>query len=134
MANLALETRPMVVAKPSVVDSIDMSKVMRKLCLSITAGGAAWTMERAERAVFWYRRFLHFISLCNQVVPIGDIDEVWHTHILFTEQYCDDCQLIFGRYLHHRPSDGSAETELYLQECLVSTTIIFSEFGKEFTE
>ena len=36
-----------------------------------------------------------------QPEPIADI--VWHTHILFTEKYHEDCLEIFGDYIHHRP-------------------------------
>ncbi|HEU5060159.1 MAG TPA: hypothetical protein VFU21_26690 [Kofleriaceae bacterium] len=36
------------------------------------------------------------------------IDEMWHTFVLFTEDYTEYCRSTFGRYLHHRPT---TETE-----------------------
>ena len=31
----------------------------------------------------------------------GDMDTVWHCHILQTQKYTQDCLAIFGHYLHH---------------------------------
>ena len=31
------------------------------------------------------------------------IDEMWHTFVLFTKDYCNFCEKYFGRYLHHAP-------------------------------
>lgn len=39
------------------------------------------------------------------------IDEMWHTFILFTRDYCEFCTCYFGRYLHHRPAPQSAYHE-----------------------
>jgi hypothetical protein len=38
--------------------------------------------------------------------PTRDIDVLWHAHILDTCRYHEDCELIFGYYLHHYPSFG----------------------------
>ena len=35
------------------------------------------------------------------------IDEMWHTFILFTHDYCDFCEQYFGYYLHHGPTSRS---------------------------
>ena len=34
------------------------------------------------------------------------VDEAWHQFILFTRQYMDFCQLFFGRYVPHNPSNA----------------------------
>jgi hypothetical protein len=31
------------------------------------------------------------------------VDEVWHAFILFTREYADFCQDIFGEFIHHVP-------------------------------
>lgn len=38
-------------------------------------------------------------------VPNKQIDEMWHEHILDTRKYSDDCQTVFGYYLHHTPAN-----------------------------
>ena len=35
------------------------------------------------------------------------IDEMWHTFILFTQDYVSYCERYFGRYLHHAPTPQS---------------------------
>jgi hypothetical protein len=34
----------------------------------------------------------------------GPVDELWHTFIIFTEDYTEFCERTYGRYLHHRPA------------------------------
>jgi len=76
-------------------------------------------VERMMREYNWPRRTLlaaceqyrHFLWLVKkydqeyQLTPSKEVDEVWHNHILFTEQYNKDCNVLFGRYFHHRPSN-----------------------------
>ncbi len=62
-----------------------------------------------DSAVLEYRKFLilagmgfrHKLAMCSDAV-----DEVWHTHILFTMEYVSACNRIFGKYLHHKPQLG----------------------------
>ena len=57
-------------------------------------------------AVEEYRRFL-VLKMENPAVtlaPSGIMDKAWHVHILDTRMYSEDCQAMFGRILHHRPS------------------------------
>jgi hypothetical protein len=32
------------------------------------------------------------------------VDEMWHTFLLFTEEYAAYCDRVFGRFLHHHPT------------------------------
>jgi hypothetical protein len=36
----------------------------------------------------------------------GEVDEVWHDHILDTEDYFSFCRQVIGAIVHHVPSDG----------------------------
>ena len=69
--------------------------------------GEGWTLEQSLIAVEEYRRFL-FLSVTSAeiIVPTKFVDSVWHTHILDTRKYMDDCQQLFGFYLHHFPYFG----------------------------
>lgn len=42
----------------------------------------------------------------KEIVPHATIDKFWHQHILDTEKYADDCQYVFGYFLHHYPCFG----------------------------
>ena len=64
-----------------------------------------WSRRRCEKVCQEYRRFL---ALClmypeARLSPPEDVDEMWHTHILFTKAYrafCDDTK---GEYIDHTP-------------------------------
>jgi hypothetical protein len=34
----------------------------------------------------------------------GPVDELWHTWILFTREWCEFSQEVAGRYIHHQPT------------------------------
>jgi hypothetical protein len=40
------------------------------------------------------------------VAPSKEIDKFWHAHILDTMKYAEDCQQVFGYFLHHFPYFG----------------------------
>lgn len=37
----------------------------------------------------------------------GQIDEIWHTFILFTREYATFCKEVAGRFMHHSPTTRS---------------------------
>ena len=68
-----------------------------------------WPRRTILAACEQYRRFLWLTKKYGQehhLTPSKEVDEVWHNHILFTEQYSEDCDALFGRYFHHRPSNA----------------------------
>ncbi|NLC37276.1 MAG: glycine-rich domain-containing protein-like [Alcaligenaceae bacterium] len=67
-----------------------------------------WDLNRAETAVQNYKRYMAVTKALGgaQLVPNGDIDEIWHMHILDTRAYMKDCNELFGEYLHHFPYFG----------------------------
>lgn len=67
-----------------------------------------WDLVRAEKAVINYQRYMAVTKALGgvQLVPNGDIDEIWHMHILDTRAYMQDCGILFGEYLHHYPYFG----------------------------
>lgn len=70
--------------------------------------GQGWTREYAERMEVAYKRFLTLLVTHPQttVAPSKEIDKFWHAHILDTMKYADDCQQVFGYFLHHFPYFG----------------------------
>ena len=68
-----------------------------------------WLREEAEEIVELYKRFL-FVQWRHDgkhyLVPTPDIDEIWHAHILYTKEYHEMSQHVFGRYLHHQPEEA----------------------------
>lgn len=67
--------------------------------------------QDAERHVFELRRFLALCAL-NSAQPYGmrgQIDEAWHTFIMFTRDYADFCRRVAGRFIHHQPDTDAEE-------------------------
>lgn len=56
----------------------------------------------------WYKRFLCLTALYpeKQIVIPEVLDGFWHHHILDTRKYAEDCDAVFGRFLHHFPYFG----------------------------
>ena len=74
--------------------------------------------EHARKAVEGYRQWMacqivvrdslfleHYFDGERRrlAMPSKYVDNVWHRHILFTEEYPQFCQLIAGEMIHHRP-------------------------------
>ena len=70
--------------------------------------GEGWSYEKAIKVEKQYRNFLTLIALYPdlEIVPTKDIDTFWHTHILDTQKYMNDCEKIFGYFVHHFPYFG----------------------------
>jgi hypothetical protein len=72
--------------------------------------GEGWTREHAESVERAYRNYLTVLAKHPQdvedIVVSKDVDEFWHTHILHTMKYTEDCEKVFGTYLHHNPEVG----------------------------
>lgn len=53
-----------------------------------------------------YRQFLYLIAQNPEkpMIPWSqNLDDFWHEHILDTQKYAQDCQAIFGKFIHHDP-------------------------------
>src|SRR6266699_3109712 len=72
--------------------------------------GEGWTREYAETIELAYRKYLTVLVKhpedVGDIVVSKDVDEFWHTHILHTMKYTEDCERVFGAYLHHNPEAG----------------------------
>jgi hypothetical protein len=79
-----------------------------KVKLMHEPSGEGWTLEKANAIETEYRRFLYLSKTYpnEPVAPSEDVDTFWHYHILDTMKYAQDCQRIFGYFLHHFPYAG----------------------------
>ncbi|MFC4006942.1 glycine-rich domain-containing protein [Nonomuraea purpurea] len=78
-----------------------------------------WTDEVIAQAELDYRRFLalNILRPATALSVNKTLDEYWHQHILDTRKYAADCDMVFGRFLHHYPYFG-LEDEQEWQENL----------------
>jgi hypothetical protein len=77
--------------------------------------GEGWTREYAEGIEQGYRNYLTMLAKyqdhAEDILLSKDVDEFWHTHILQTIKYSEDCERVFGTYLHHNPHVGERKPE-----------------------
>ncbi len=95
-----METQP--------VHTIDLTRVRARLLRS------GWDAARYAAAEASYLAFLGDAGAGDVLTPTPDVDEVWHAHLLHTKDYLRDCMRVFGRFLHHEPSehvDGVAKCD-----------------------
>lgn len=95
-----------------------------------------WSPLLATVTATWYRRFLYLCKLhpAARLVPTAPIDVFWHYHILDTVKYHEDCEGLFGYYLHHFPYLGARgpEDQLELAREFQNTLRLFQEhFGSD---
>ncbi len=88
---------------------IDLSNIKTRLIKN-----NQFDIEFVEMMCEEYKKFLyiHQIYPNEYVVPGKLVDEVWHDHILHTKKYENDCTKLFGRYLHHEPTENGDYCDL----------------------
>jgi len=87
--------------------NIDFSNIINKM-----TSHHSWKRKDVEKVCGMYRHFLWLHKKYESqyaLPPSEEIDEFWHNHILDTQQYRKDCQIIFGKYLDHYPYLGIDE-------------------------
>lgn len=92
---------------------------------------------RTEVLDFHETRYRNFLFLCGstgaRIIPSGGVDMFWHYHILDTLKYVEDCQKIFGFYLHHFPYFGSQGDEQEFRLEYVRTKQLYeATFGEPY--
>jgi hypothetical protein len=87
-----------------------------------------WAADFADAAVEEYKKFIYLLCISDRPLsPSPEIDQVWHAHMLWTENYWEKfCEGTIGRKVHHRPSsegvtpalraDYDATLDLYADE------------------
>jgi hypothetical protein len=89
-----------------IIQKLNFDRLKHKLLQN--EDGEKWSFEQCESAEREYKRFLTLVKLFpkNEFVPTKLMDKFWHHHILDTIAYSNDCQEVFGYFLHHFPYFG----------------------------
>ena len=69
-----------------------------------------WTSAYAQRAMAEYKRFAFLaVAAGHPVSPPEDVDQVWHLHLTYSENYWKIfCPEVLGKPLHHQPTQGGS--------------------------
>jgi len=102
MTHIAKDVEQVVAA----IQALDLDPI--KLKLMDAEEGQGWSREYVERMELAYRRFLTLLVRFpdETIAPTKDLDKFWHGHILDTMKYAEDCENVFGFFLHHFPYFG----------------------------
>ena len=99
--------------------------------------GEGWTREYADSIEVAYKHYLTMLvkyqDQAENILLAEDVDEFWHTYILQTIKYTEDCETVFGGYLHHTPHVGEVtDADLEKREVMAERTrrLYEREFGE----
>lgn len=87
-----------------------------------------YTADEIDRVEDEYRKFLSLVLTYQDVrMPIAKkVDDFWHAHILFTQDYTKMSITMIGRYVHHRP--GILDRISVLEKSFHDNTMRLYEF------
>jgi hypothetical protein len=90
------------------IEELDLTQVRTRLMSGPEELGQGWSAAKAD---YYERLYRNWLFLCRKhegekLPPQVEIDAYWHEHILNTRVYFQDCDRIFGYYLHHFPGFG----------------------------
>jgi len=133
MTNTLTATAPLFMAD---IDAIDFTMV--KLKIQDPEEGLGWTAGLCDEAEAAYKGFLALKRTYpdKEIVPNKMVDLFWHQHILDTRQYAEDCQYIFGYFMHHFPYFGMKDEQekQNLADAFEETRELYAvHFGESFT-
>lgn len=90
------------------IETLDLQSVKSRLMDPKL--GEGWTPEYADSIERAYKTFLSMVVKYQEdaedIMLSRHVDEFWHTHILQTMKYADDCEAVFGTFVHHAPHVG----------------------------
>lgn len=113
------------------IDKLDLSYIVDAMC-SPSYALPQWTAADAAHCLKLYKNFI-FLQKKHRdfhLVPTREIDEFWHNHILYTKNYFEDCQQIFGHYLHHEPASPQEDKQRLIDDYLKTKQLYWEEFGE----
>jgi hypothetical protein len=107
------------------IQGLDLESV--KLRVMDPELGEGWSQEYADGIEVAYKNYLVMLTKypddIEDILISKDVDEFWHAHILHTKKYADDCQKIFGNFLHHDPQPRErSSAEIQKRSALVEKT------------
>lgn len=114
------------------IEELNFERIKWKL--SDENEGEGWSEELCELAEQEYKKYLTMVKLFPEldIVPNKIMDKFWHQHILDTMAYAEDCNLIFGHFIHHYPyfgMHGDADKENLMNAFDKTKKIYKSIFG-----
>jgi hypothetical protein len=130
---------PVIAEKPiedvvAAIQALDLEPI--KFKLMDAEEGKGWSPETVERVEVEYKRFLILLVKHPEatIAPSKEVDAFWHGHILDTMKYAEDCERVFGHFLHHFPyfgMRGAEDAAAQAKAALQTQELLAKEFGAQ---
>lgn len=89
-----------------------------------------YNLDELDQLEIEYKRYLILVTNYSMRLPISaPVDEMWHTHILFTKNYASLCNAI-GNFIHHEPILTKEGRELLLPAYAETLYLYEKNWGK----
>lgn len=116
------------------IQALDLDAI--KFKLMDAEEGKGWSRETVDRVEVEYKRFLVLLVKYPDAVvaPSKEVDAFWHGHILDTMKYAEDCERVFGYFVHHFPyfgMRGESDAAALAAAALTTQQLAQKEFGSE---
>tara|TARA_R110000868_G_scaffold218576_2_gene469241 strand:+ start:163649 stop:164014 length:366 start_codon:yes stop_codon:yes gene_type:complete len=81
---------------------VDLKGIVNKVCKK-----TGMDKELAGKAEVQYLQYLTLRANYPEMVLVPPVlaDELWHEHMLHSKKYVEDCDKLFGSYLHHHQGE-----------------------------
>jgi hypothetical protein len=98
---IVTDVTPTQLAKLRALERYDISFVADRL-----ARDKGTTSTSVGAAVIEFKRYIALAALGYRglAVPSQEVDDLWHSFLLFTREYAAFCRKTVGRFVHHSPS------------------------------
>lgn len=92
-----------------------------------------WLCERHRQDQISFPDDHELKFVCNIYPEISEIDDMWHTFLLFTKDYRDFCQQYLGAFIDHCPniSNEPISTEIFELDLSRYLSYVYEKLGEE---
>ena len=68
----------------------------------------------------------------NPLTPSDQVDQAWHLHLLYTQDYWDEfCPNILNRKIHHGPTKGGGSEKAKYSDLYSNSLMLYKEVFEE---
>ena len=91
-----------------------------------------WSNTYALKAFKEYKKFMYLCSISDeQLTPSDQVDQVWHTHLVYTKSYWNEfCPKVLKQKIHHNPTTGGKDQRDLYKNNYQKTLSIYTEIYK----
>lgn len=92
-----------------------------------------WIIQKHKEAKFLNPEKEELNFVCAMYPEMSEIDNMWHTFLLFTKDYMFFCEKYFQEYIHHIPNtlDDEQTDEQFEADFTNYLSFIYDNLGEE---